>query len=132
MIAILLAAAGWVAATASWTPLNAFTLSCSGTQTGYTDDTGQKQTLPWSQTFSVDLTRGSYCTQGCARPHPLSALTTDGLDLDSSVSQYGSTLRRFHAASGQIEIKVVTAASQTRRFHLEQSGVCQVQPAGAM
>ena len=125
MIAPLLAA-GWVAATASWTPLTTFTLDCTGTQTGYTDDTGQKMPLPWRQTFSVNLRAGTYCTQGCAIPHALSALATDGLDLDNAISQYGSTLRRFHAASGQIEVKVVTAASQSQRFHLEQAGSCKI------
>ena len=128
MIATLLAA-GWVAAIASWTPLTSFTLNCTGTQTGYTDDTGQKQTLPWSQTFSVDLVAGTYCTQGCARPYALSALTTDGLDLDNATSQYGSTLRRFHALSGQFETNIITAASATQRFHLQQNGACTLQSA---
>ena len=125
MIASLLAA-GWVAAVASWTPLTTFSLTCTGTQTGYTDDNAQKMTLPWSQTFSVNLTAGTYCTQGCARPNALSALTTDGLDLDNARSQYGSTLRRFHALTGQIETNVITAASATQRFHLEQAGTCVI------
>ena len=125
MIATLLAA-GWVAAAATWTPLMSFNLLCTGTQTAYTDDTGVKQTLPWSQTFSVDLTHGSYCTQGCARPYALGALTSDGLDLDNAKVQYGSTLRRFHASTGQIQTNVITAASATQRFHLEQSGTCKI------
>ena len=125
MIASLFVA-GWVAAAAPWTPLTAFTLTCTGTQTAYTEDTGQTQTLPWSQAFSVDLTSGFYCTQGCARQHPLTAVTGDGLDLDNSRSQYGSTLRRFHAASGKIEVNVISAVSSTQRFHQVQAGVCKL------
>ena len=120
--------AGWIASVASWTPLKTFTLACSGTQAAYTEETGVKQTLPWSQAFSVDLVGGTYCTQGCALRHPLSALTTDGLDLDNTTGHSSSTLRRFHAASGQVEMNVITAASANQRFHLEQTGTCTIKP----
>ena len=127
MIANLLLA-GWVAAAATWTPMSRFSMVCTGTQTAYQETTGVKMTLPWQETFSIDLVGGSFCSQGCARSKPLRAITLDGLDLENSTAQYSSSLRRFHAQTGAIETNIVTAASLTDRIHLELAGTCKIQP----
>ena len=123
--------AGWITVSAPWTPLTAFSLACTGAQTAYADDIGQagvKQTLPWSETFTIDLVGGTYCSQGCATLHPLSAVTAAGLDLDNASIPDGSSLRRFTASSGAMQVNVVTAASSTRHVHLEETGTCALQP----
>ena len=122
---------GWIAAVATWTPMTSFNLACTGSQTAYEDSTKIKQTLPWAETFSVDLTGGTFCSQGCAHRFPLSAVTAAGLDLENSQSQYGSSLRRFNASTGQIQTAIVTPASATEAFHLQQTGTCTLKPPGS-
>ena len=119
---------GWVAMAATWTPLKTLSITCTGTQTAYQENNPVKQTLPWQETFSVDLVGGTYCSTQCSTRTPLSALTNDGLDLENSSGQFGSSLKRFHAATGAIESNLIVAASPTDRFHVEQAGTCKISP----
>lgn len=132
----LLAAAGF---TASWGPAARFSLVCTGTQTGYQERApsglglGPAQlSIPWRETFTIDLKKGTYCSQGCALPEPISAVTATGVDL-ANVSNPGATiLKRFTVAGGIYQSSEVTGLSSggpaSDRFHLEKSGTCVITP----
>ena len=120
--------AGWISTVAAWTPMTAFNLTCSGTQTAYEDTMKINKTMPWSETFKIDLVGGTFCSQGCAKRFALSAVTPAGLDLQNTQSQYGSSLRRFNAADGSFTATIAVPSSATVAFHLQQTGTCRVGP----
>jgi hypothetical protein len=115
-----------VTATPNWAPSSAFTLTCTGTQTAYQEGDAGKQTIPWQETFTVDLAKGNYCAQSCGRKFQFNALKQDELDLDNTTSASGSSLKRYHPSSRTMETNTIRGASKIDRLHIEQSGTCKI------
>ncbi len=124
LVGLILSSA--VASSVSWAPSGAFALTCTGTSTAYQEGVAIKQTIPWQETFKVDLSKGTYCAQSCGRKFQLSAVRQDELDLENSTATSSSSIKRYHPSSGAIEISIVMGASPLDRLHIEQAGVCKM------
>src|SRR5579875_2827763 len=118
LASILLSAA----LTASWAPSARFSLACTGTQTGYQEAGGPKLSLPWAETFTIDLTAGTWCSQGCAKAEPISAASASALDLDNVSTPDSSSLKRFQVSGGAYASAEVAGRTPDQRFHVEKRG----------
>jgi hypothetical protein len=124
----LLTAAAVAMATPGWTSLRAFALTCTGKQVAYQETSKVQQTIPWQETFRIDLDRASFCSAACVRRAAIVSVGAEGIVLENSQGRFDSSLKRFHASGGAIEMRMIAAASKTDRFHVETAGTCTVGP----
>ena len=102
------------------------TLTCTGQQTMTRNDIQISSTIPWSETFTIDVAHHTFCGTTCAKHTIVDLTDPTKIVLNEFRRGKGSTPLTFDTASKEISGLTVESLDQKIDMTLTKSGKCSV------